>query len=129
MTFFIPRRSIYNYPHDYTNLFYFDHRRPCFTPDGALLITPTGIYRSFPTKETNLKNVNDKDEEISYYQEMKRSFCTHLFTRYVVLLLFYSCSAFFIFYTLVIYSPLWIIFRTAAFLAPLYRKLSEFVFD
>jgi chromatin assembly factor 1 subunit B len=36
-------------------------RRPSFSPDGLLLVTPTGIYRNIKTKQ--------------------QSFCTHIFAR------------------------------------------------
>ena len=47
-------------------------RRPSFSPDGSLLICPTGIYRPFPAKDTG---------ERGHESERKKSFCTHIFTR------------------------------------------------
>jgi len=55
---------------DYTVQSYF--RRPDFTPDGTLLITPTGIHR--PNAPGSKGPAADKDDP-------GNSFCTHIFYR------------------------------------------------
>ena len=64
-------------------------RRPTFSPDGAILITPTGIHRPFQdTTNDENKNASSNGSGSSGRQltsyiapEMKKSFCTYIFTR------------------------------------------------
>ena len=63
-----------------TNYTLFPCSRPCFSPDGALLITPTGIHRPIPMKDIKEKEGKDKNITDADY-EKRKSFCTHIFIR------------------------------------------------
>ena len=61
----------YNYTHiTITYVMSCSWRRPTFTPDGALLILPTGIFRSTPS--TNASSSGKKSSQ---------SFCTYIISR------------------------------------------------
>ena len=63
-------------------------RRPTFSPDGAILITPTGIHRPFQDtandeNKNGSSNGSGNGRQLTTYiaPEMKKSFCTYIFTR------------------------------------------------
>ena len=51
------------------------YRRLCFTPDGSLLITPTGIHRPPASNLESVASINAGGYVGS------KSFCTHIFNR------------------------------------------------
>jgi hypothetical protein len=65
-------------------------RRPTFTPDGNLVIAPTGIHRPIPIPESlkgrsteeGVEETPDKTRSRPEAGESKGKFCTHIFSRY-----------------------------------------------
>ncbi len=55
-------------------------RRPCFSPDGNILITPTGIHRSIshPLDDTKASGTSESNAR---NPALSNSFCTHIYSR------------------------------------------------
>ena len=56
-------------------------RRPCFSPDGNLLITPTGIHRSMPHPKDDKSNDGLNENAAIKNPALSNSFCTHIYSR------------------------------------------------
>jgi chromatin assembly factor 1 subunit B len=56
-------------------------RRPTFSPDGELIIAPTGIYRHIPVPDVLLGGGDSTSRE-NHAAAIKSKFCTHVFSRH-----------------------------------------------